>query len=279
MSTSSLSQAGLGLPLRLRLLERPRPERFDAMGIGISAMSFQNAVETLLAAPRQGERIRVHFAAMHTLSEASKNEPMRHALDEADYVLPDGMPLVWLGRMRGLQVERVCGPDTMLAVLDRSRGRGYRHFFYGGSVNSLGKLGASLTRRFPGLHIAGLYSPPFRPLTEKEKLEVAAKINKASPDFVWVGLGSPKQDEWLATFRPLLNAPVLLAVGAAFDFHCGGLQRAPRWAQHSGFEWAFRLAAEPRRLAGRYAALAVCFARMLLNEAIKPGKAGTNDEW
>jgi N-acetylglucosaminyldiphosphoundecaprenol N-acetyl-beta-D-mannosaminyltransferase len=263
----------------LRLLERPRPERFDAMGIGVSALSFQNAVETLLAAPHQGERIRVHFAAMHTLSEASKSEPMRHALDEADYVMPDGMPLVWLGRMRGMHLERVCGPDTMLAVLDRSRAPGYRHFFYGGRGDSLQRLSAAMTRRFPGLHIAGLYAPPFRPLTEQEKLDVAAKINKAAPDFVWVGLGSPKQDEWLATFRPLLDASVILAVGAAFDFHSGRLQRAPRWAQCTGFEWAFRLAAEPRRLAGRYAALGVCFARLFLNEATKPGKASTNAEW
>ena len=252
------------------------------MGIGVSAVTFDGAVETLMATPRHGERLRVHFGAMHTFTEASKSEDLRRSLDEADYVLPDGMPLVWLGRLRGKRLERVCGPDAMLAVLDKSRVRGQRHFFYGGTPESLGKLGAAMTRRFPGLCIAGLYSPPFRPLTEQETLDVAAKINAANPDFVWVGLGSPKQDEWLATFRPLLDAPVLLAVGAAFDFHSGRLRRAPRWAQRAGLEWAFRLAAEPRRLAGRYAAMGVCFARILLTEAASPGrprKVALDDQW
>jgi N-acetylglucosaminyldiphosphoundecaprenol N-acetyl-beta-D-mannosaminyltransferase len=254
------------------------------LDIGITATTFNNAIDTLLAAPRRGEQLRVHFAAMHTIVEASKSEQVQRTLAGADYVMPDGMPLVWLGRLRNQQVERVCGPDTMLAVLDQGRARGYRHFFYGGTPDSLTRLESAMKARFPGLRVAGAYAPPFRSQSGTEEREIADRINAAQPDFVWVGLGSPKQDEWLARFRPLLNAPVLLAVGAAFDFHCGHRQRAPRWAQRAGFEWAFRLAAEPRRLARRYLEMGLCLAKLLLAEFRRPSpnqgpKVAFDEEW
>lgn len=263
----------------LRLLEPPTSDSFNVSGVRVSALRFREAIQTLIAAPRQGRRLRVHFGAVHTFVEASKSEHLRASLDEADFVMPDGMPLVWLGRMAGKNVERVCGPDTILEVLDRSRARGYSHFFYGATPDSLATLALQMTERFPGLQIAGLHAPPFRSLKPEEIIEVAAKINAAQPDFVWVGLGSPKQDEWLATFRPLLDASVLLAVGAAFDFHAGLRKRAPLWAQRYGFEWAFRLAAEPRRLAVRYAVMAGFMARILLSEAFKPREVIAHDEW
>ena len=263
----------------LRLLELPETDSFDVAGVSVAALSFREAIQTLIAAPRQGRRLRVHFGAVHTFVEASKSEELRASLDEADFVMPDGMPLVMLGRIAGKKIERVCGPDTMLEVLDRSRIRNYSHYFYGGTPDSLAALALQMTERYPGLQIAGLHAPPFRSLSAEEIAEVADRINAAEPDFVWVGLGSPKQDEWLATFRPLLDASVLLAVGAAFDFHAGLRKRAPLWAQRSGLEWAFRLAAEPRRLAMRYAVMAGFMARILVSQAFRPREVNAHDEW
>ena len=258
----------------LRLVEKPVEaaprERFDVAGVGVDALRFDAALERLLDAPHERRRMAVHFCALHTFVEAKKDPELRQALSKADMVTPDGMPVVWLGRLRGKKVERVCGPDTMLEVLDRSRFKGYRHFFYGGTPESLAALAEAMTLRFPGLQISGLYAPPFRPLTDEEKLRVTLLINGANPDYVWVGIGSPKQDKWLAEFRPQLKASVLLAVGAAFDFHAGLRKRAPRWAQRSGVEWVFRLASEPRRLTWRYAMAGATFARILIGEALKP---------
>jgi N-acetylglucosaminyldiphosphoundecaprenol N-acetyl-beta-D-mannosaminyltransferase len=140
----------------------------------------------------------------------------------------------------------------MLALCERSVGRGYRHFFYGGAEGVPERLAASLQQRFPGLLVVGTYSPPFRPLTSEEDVQVVQMINEAAPDVVWVGLGSPKQDQWMAAHVGQLAAPVLIGVGAAFDFHAGRKKQAPLWMQRSGLEWLFRLLTEPRRLWRRY---------------------------
>jgi N-acetylglucosaminyldiphosphoundecaprenol N-acetyl-beta-D-mannosaminyltransferase len=203
--------------------------------------------------------MRVHFAAVHTIVEASRDPALKAALSDAELVAADGMPLVWLGRIKGKIVERVCGPDMMPHLLDRSREHGLRHFFYGGSSDLLTALITKVERHFPGIEVAGSLSPPFRALTEAEIRETAALINAAKPDYVWVGLGSPRQDLWLQTFRPLLDASVLLGVGAAFSIQAGRAKRAPAWAQHRGLEWLFRLAAEPRRLGWRYTAMSLRF--------------------
>jgi N-acetylglucosaminyldiphosphoundecaprenol N-acetyl-beta-D-mannosaminyltransferase len=168
-------------------------------------------------------------------------------------VTPDGMPLVWLSRLMGFRdVERVYGPDLMLAVCERSTARGYRHFFYGGAPGVAEKLVVRLQSRFPGLQVAGIDSPPFRHLTLQEDRAVVEHINTARPDIVWVGIGTPKQERWMAMHVGQLSAPVLIGVGAAFDFHAGLKKQAPRWMQRSGLEWSFRLMTEPRRLGRRY---------------------------
>ena len=241
-------------------------DRYRVAGVDLSVLRFDEAIEYLLDAPAAGRRLRVHFCAVHTLVEASKDLELRDALNEADLLAPDGMPLVWTGRLKGKRVERVCGPDAMLALLDRGRERGHRHFFYGSTPEVLDDLIVRLTERLPGVEVAGSYSPPFRALSWQEVESVVKTINESRADYVWVGLGSPKQDEWLAAFRPLLRSAVLLAVGAAFDFHAGHLRRAPRWAQRLGVEWLFRLASEPRRLAWRYAVSGVQLARLLLHD-------------
>lgn len=248
-------------------------DRFKVAGLDINVLRFDEALDYLLSAPRAGRQMRVHFCAVNTLVEASRNPQLRESLNQADVLAPDGMPVVWAGRVRGKSIERVCGPDTMPALLDRSRAHGYSHFFYGSTPETVEELANRMRARFPGLEVAGVYSPPFRPLEWSEVEAVVDMINDSCADYVWVGLGSPKQDEWLADFRPLLRAPVLLAVGAAFDFHAGTLRRAPRWAQRSGLEWIFRLCAEPKRLFWRYSATNLRFMRLLLADVLGRGEA------
>jgi N-acetylglucosaminyldiphosphoundecaprenol N-acetyl-beta-D-mannosaminyltransferase len=174
-------------------------------------------------------------------------------INQADMAAPDGMPLVWLCRFHGHRgVSRVYGPDLMLALCDHSVAGGYRHFFYGGAPGVAERLAATLKERYPGLQVAGTHAPPFRPVGAMEERSVIEAINAIDPDIIWVGLGTPKQDHWLAQHRPLLTAPVLVAVGAAFDMLSGSIPQAPRWMQRSGLEWLFRLCQEPRRLAHRY---------------------------
>jgi N-acetylglucosaminyldiphosphoundecaprenol N-acetyl-beta-D-mannosaminyltransferase len=166
--------------------------------------------------------------------------------------VPDGMPLVWIGKLSGNQVERIYGPDLVLSLCERGQDYGFRHYFYGGDPGFQDRMMENLLKRFPRMQIAGNYSPPFRNLTPEEEKETVEKINQTSPDIVWVGLGTPKQDYWMDRMRPLLNAPLLIAVGAAFDLHSGRIRQAPIWMRRAGLEWSFRLLMEPRRLWRRY---------------------------
>lgn len=230
------------------------PARYPVIETQISAFTFDDALELLLTAPAAGRRLHVHFCTVHSVVEAADNDALRDVFNAPDSIAsPDGMPLVWVGRALGRRVTRVCGPDVMPALIDRSRAHGARHFFYGGAPGVAERLAERLAETYPGLEVVGTHSPPFRPLTPEEDAAEVALINAARPDYVWIGLGAPKQDLWAARQRAVLDAPVLLAVGAAFDFHSGGLRRAPSWMQRAGLEWLFRLMAEPRRLIRRYA--------------------------
>jgi N-acetylglucosaminyldiphosphoundecaprenol N-acetyl-beta-D-mannosaminyltransferase len=175
-------------------------------------------------------------------------------------VVPDGMPLVWLSRLAGhRETGRVCGPDLMVALCGRAEAAAYSHFFYGGAPGIAEKLAANLTHLFPGLKVAGCHSPPYRPLTATEDKEIIRSIDQSKADIVWVGLSTPKQEKWMAAHVGRLRAPVLLGVGAAFDFHAGMVRRAPVWMQRAGLEWLFRLLSEPRRLWRRYLVMAPKF--------------------
>ena len=246
----------------------PDSDSFELLGVRISAAPFADVLDMVLRAPETGGRLSVHFATVHTLVEAQENAKLRKALS-LGVVEPDGMPLVWLGRRAGLRVERVCGPDLMPAVVGHGIQNGRTHFFYGGAAGVPEALAARLTARYPGMRIAGTLSPPFRALSPDEDDAIIDEINAAAPDYVWVGLGAPKQDIWVAAQRARLQAPVLLAVGAAFDFHAGTRRRAPRWMQRTGTEWLFRLASEPRRLASRYTRVNLRFLRLVLAERLR----------
>jgi N-acetylglucosaminyldiphosphoundecaprenol N-acetyl-beta-D-mannosaminyltransferase len=195
----------------------------------------------------------VCVTGVHGVMESQRDPALRATLCRSGLTTPDGMPLVWLSRLHGYrQVERVYGPDLMHACCQRSVDKGYRHFLYGGDDVLVEALAERLRQRHHGIRIVGTFAPPFRPLTPDEDAGIVQMINDAAPDIVWVGLGTPKQERWMAEHHKQIAAPVMVGVGAAFDFGAGRKKQAPRWMQRSGLEWFFRLVQEPRRLWRRY---------------------------
>jgi N-acetylglucosaminyldiphosphoundecaprenol N-acetyl-beta-D-mannosaminyltransferase len=227
--------------------------KVDMLGVGMTPTNLPHAVELLEAWRAEGNGEHVCCACVNSLVEARRDPEIRDILNRARLITQDGMPLVWWCHFAGFpETERVCGRDLMLAICAVGLERGYRHFFYGGAPRVTKQLVTNLSRRFPGLEIVGYHSPPFRQLSAEEAAADVAAINKAKPDFVWVGLGTPKQDKWMGDHVGEINSAVLIGVGAAFDYLAGVLQPAPQWMQRAGLEWVFRLASEPRRLAHRY---------------------------
>lgn len=243
--------------------------RGNILGVAVSAISMAQALDTLELWIALPEPHYVCVTGVHGVMESQRDQHLRRIHNAAGLVTPDGMPLVWLLRLQGYQhVTRVYGPDLMLALCERSLVRGYRHYLYGGGEGVPELLAENLQKRFPGIRIAGTYSPPFRALTAGEDQQIVEQINAANPDIVWVGLSTPKQERWMAAHRKHLSAPVLLGVGAAFDFHAGLKPQAPRWMQHNGLEWFFRLVSEPRRLWRRYLSNNPRFVGLALAQAL-----------
>lgn len=227
--------------------------RANILGVRVSAINLDTALWVIHDWIVRRDRHYVCVTGVHGIMESQRNKELRRIHNSAGLVTPDGMPLVWLSRWMGFpHVGRVYGPDLMLAVCAHSEQRGYRHFFYGGAPGVPQKLLARLKSRFPALKVAGMYSPPFRRLTENEDRMMVRAINLIRPDIVWVGMSTPKQEHWMAEHVGRLCASVLIGVGAAFDFHAGLKKQAPAWMQKSGLEWSFRLMTEPRRLWPRY---------------------------
>jgi len=243
------------------------PPRVDVLGVQVSAVNLDHALDVLDQWITFGGRQYVCVTGVHGVMESRRDEALQKIHNDAGLVVPDGMPLVWWSKARGhAAAGRVCGPDLMLACCERSMTTGYRHFFYGGADGVASLLARGLEKRFPGLVIAGTYTPPFRPLTPDEDADVVRRINDAAPDIVWVGLSTPKQERWMADHLHRIDAPVMIGVGAAFDFHAGLKKRAPLWLQQTGFEWLFRLATEPRRLWKRYLTNNPAFVALALGE-------------
>jgi N-acetylglucosaminyldiphosphoundecaprenol N-acetyl-beta-D-mannosaminyltransferase len=249
---------------------RPDPiPRTNVLGVGVSAVNIPRAVAEIERHIRDRLPGYVCVTGAHGVMECQRDEGLRQIHNRASLVTPDGMPLVWLSRWHGArEVSRVYGPDLMLAFCERSVGKGYRHYFYGGAEGVPERLADRLCRRFPGLVVAGTYSPPFRALSDAEDAALVERVNAARPDLVWVGLSTPKQERWMAAHRAKLEAPMLIGVGAAFDFHAGLKPQAPRWIQRSGFEWLFRTLSEPRRLGRRYAYIVPMFSLLVLSQEI-----------
>jgi N-acetylglucosaminyldiphosphoundecaprenol N-acetyl-beta-D-mannosaminyltransferase len=229
------------------------PARYDVVGTPVDAVDPAATLDEIAQWILGGERRYVAFANVHGIMEALHDPALRRAYAAAGLTVPDGMPLVWMGRLRGHRgVRRVYGPDMVLLLCERAARAGWSCFFYGGAPGVAEQLASAMVRRFPGLRVAGVRSPPFRTLSDEENREEGARINASGASIVFVGLGCPKQEHWMEWQRPHLTAPVLLGVGAAFDFHTGRVRQAPRWMMAAGLEWLFRLAAEPRRLWRRY---------------------------
>ena len=225
------------------------PPRYNVLGVGVSALTLAQARDLVLGARGARQLGYVCITPVHAVSEARSDPAFRKILNASFLTTPDGMPLVWLGPPG---VERVYGPDLMLAVCDAGRATGLRHYFYGGAPGVAELLREKLTARFPGLEIAGIFTPPYRPLNSQETAALRADVARTRPDIIWVGLSTPKQERFMAENWQTLDAGLLIGVGAAFDFHSGRVPQAPRWMQRSGLEWIFRLCTEPRRLAPRY---------------------------
>ena len=229
---------------------------FNVLGVRVHAVQIPTVIQQM----RQwiAERENCHYIAvtgMHGIIEAQHDVGFKNVLNDADLVVPDGMPLVWIGRIRGQQLSRrVYGPELMATFCRETAAAscGYRHFLYGGDDGVAGQLARSLEKSCPGIQLAGSYSPPFRPLSEGEDSEIVAMINRAKPDVLWVGLSTPKQEKWMREHRERLQVPVMVGVGAAFDFLSARKKQAPTWMQESGLEWLFRLVQEPERLWKRY---------------------------
>ena len=230
------------------------PPRAEVLGVPLALTDYRRTMEwmdAMVAARRRGY---ICCAAVHTVMLCREDPELRAAVLGSSMTVPDGQPLVWALRALGHQISaRVYGPDLMAAYCERSALNGIGQFLYGGrDAAALEQLERSLRERYPGLRIVGGHSPPHRPIDAAEERAVAQEINRARPDVVWVGIGVPKQEKWMARMRDALDAPVLVGVGAAFDFHAGLVAQAPPSLQRAGLEWAYRLAREPRRLWRRY---------------------------
>lgn len=226
--------------------------RTNVLGVGVSAINLSLALQVIEQWIEAQTPNYICVTGIHGIMESQSDAALRQIHNQAGLVTPDGMPLVWMSKlMRQHHVDRVYGPDLMLAFCQVSISKGYRHFLYGSSDTVLKQLENNLKLRFVDINIVGSYSPPFRPLTE-EDLDVVERINATAPHIVWVGLSTPKQEQWMAAHVGRVKAAVLVGVGAAFDFHAGTKRQAPFWMQRSGLEWVFRLATEPRRLWRRY---------------------------
>jgi N-acetylglucosaminyldiphosphoundecaprenol N-acetyl-beta-D-mannosaminyltransferase len=240
------------------------------LGTPISLLSMNRALSIIDM--WQGDKTDrfVVFRDVHGVMLARDDLALKRAHQEAEIVAPDGMPIVWAARWAGgTGISRVCGPDLMLEVCRYGVTRGWRHFFYGGASGVAEVAVKNLRARFPGLIVAGIACPPFRPLTLEEDESMSASIRLAKPNFVWVGLGTPKQELWMAEHRGRLGGVTMMGVGAAFDIYAERISRAPIWMQKLGLEWAFRLFKEPRRLWKRYLILAPKFLVLITFDTLK----------
>ena len=229
--------------------------RVNILGVGVSAISMQTALEQSEALLDRGGSGYICVTGVHGIMEAQADEAFRRILNRSFLTTPDGMPTVWLGHLQGFgSMTRVYGPDFMADFCRRSVPRGTRHFLYGGKPGVAEELRAELMRRFPGIEIVGTYTPPFRPLNAAEEQDLAQRLEDCRADVLWCGLSTPKQERFISASLGRLPVKLLVGVGAAFDLLSGNLSEAPGWMKRAGLQWLYRLIKEPRRLWRRYLA-------------------------
>lgn len=227
--------------------------RANVLGVGISAIHLEEAADIFRRALEEETRGYVCVTGVHGVMEARKDPNLRRILNSSLLSTPDGMPMVWIGRLQGFsQMRRVCGPDLMPRICEISRKERHTHFLYGGKPGVAERLKTILAERFPGLQVVGTYTPPFRALNAVEEQELAETVSRLKPDIFWVGLSTPKQEQFMARYSQILETRLMVGVGAAFDFLTGSIRDAPDWIKAAGLQWAHRLLQEPGRLWKRY---------------------------
>jgi N-acetylglucosaminyldiphosphoundecaprenol N-acetyl-beta-D-mannosaminyltransferase len=232
---------------------RARCERANVLGVQISAVDMGLAVRLAEQWIDSGRPGYACLTGVHGVMEARRDPAFLEILNGAALNLPDGMPMSWMGWLQGFaRMDRVFGPDFMAALCALSIRRGYRNFFYGGQPGVADRLSIELRSRFPGLQVAGTFTPPFRSLNRDEESEFLHRVRRARPHILWVGLSTPKQEKFMAQYVNRLRVPLVVGVGAAFDFHSGRLRDCPSWMKRAGMQWLHRLAQDPRRLWKRY---------------------------
>ncbi len=233
-------------------VDKSRIPTCNILGVNIAAIDMEWLIDYLDSniGLLSGDYICV--SNVHTTVTAYEDPEYLKVQNGGIMAIPDGGPLSSVGQRRGYKnMKRTTGPGLMGEIFEISAEKGYRHYFYGSTDETLEKLYAALVDAYPGIQIAGMYSPPFRPMTEDEDKAIVERINETNPDFVWVGLGAPKQEKWMAAHQGRVNG-LMVGVGAGFDYHAGNIDRAPEWMQKSNLEWVYRLLQDPKRLFGRY---------------------------
>lgn len=245
------------------MIQTRRPARQSVLGVQVSATTYEQVVSLCrdwIAQKGTDPARYICVTSVHGIMTAYRDASFRAMLNGADIVTPDGMPVVWAMRSFGVRgQQRVYGPNLMLALCEQAAALGHRVFLYGSTEDRVKALILQLTKRFPGLKIAGHECPPFRPLTTEEEEAAAMRIRESGADLVFIGLSTPKQEAWMVRMRRRLPGVVLVGVGAAFDFHAGTVRQAPAWMQNAGLEWLFRLLMEPGRLWKRYLSIVPVF--------------------
>lgn len=230
----------------------PNLPRVNILGVGVTALSMDLALDESEALIQRGQKGYVCVTGVHGIMEAQDDEQFKGILNRSFLTTPDGMPTVWLGHLHGFKhMTRVYGPDYMLGLCERSVHAGYKHFFYGGKEGVAEELRTELTRRFPGLQVVGTYTPPFRPLNVEEETTLRTQLEELKPDVLWCGLSTPKQERFMSAYQSL-PVNLMVGVGAAFDLLSGNLSEAPDWAKKAGLQWLYRFYKEPKRLWRRY---------------------------
>jgi len=253
-----------------------RGEIADIRGVFVSPINMTDALDTIESwiATRSSHYVCVTGA--HGVIESKSDKKLRDIHNRAGLVVPDGIPLVWLCRALGFKrTKRVYGPDLMRHLTAISAERGYRQFYYGGREGVAEKLAETLQNTHPALQVVGTHTPPFCPLTREQDDAVVEKINSSRPDVLWVGLSTPKQEYWMAEHAARLEVPIVIGIGAAFDFLSGLKSQAPIWMQRSGLEWFFRLVTEPRRLWRRYLSIIPQFVSLASQQLVRKKLYGT----
>ena len=224
----------------------------NIMGVDIAAIDMDWLIDYLNRNVKNLSGDYICVSNVHTTVTAYEDQEYCKVQNGGIMAIPDGGPLSSVGQKRGFKnMKRTTGPSLMGEIFKISAAEGYRHYFYGSTDETLEKLYSVLEETYPGIQIAGMYSPPFRPMKEEEDKAIVERINETKPDFIWVGLGAPKQEKWMAAHQGRVNG-LMVGVGAGFDYHAGNIERAPEWMQKSNLEWVYRLLQDPRRLFGRY---------------------------